>query len=122
MVDAKLVCDMAHYSGLVAAEEYDSPLPHADAVTSTTHKTYGWSRGGMILWNNPEYTKKLNSSIFPGTQGGPLMNIIAAKAQCYKEALEPEFKEYIKQVIKNAKVMCEVFEARGFSCTNRWNR
>ena len=68
----------------------------------------------MILWNNPEYTRKINSSIFPGTQGGPLMNIIAAKAQCYIEALEPTFKEYIKQVIKNARVMCEVFEARGF--------
>ena len=114
MIDAKLVCDMAHYSGLVAAEEYDSPLPYADAVTSTTHKTLRGPRGGMILWNNPEYTRKINSSIFPGTQGGPLMNIIAAKAQCYQEALEPEFKQYIKQVIKNAKVMCEVFEARGF--------
>ena len=113
-VGAKLVVDMAHYSGLVAGNVYDSPLPYADVVTSTTHKTLRGPRGGMILWNNPDYTKRINSSIFPGTQGGPLMNIIAAKAQCYTEALLPSFEQYAHQVIKNAKVMCEVFEARNF--------
>ena len=113
-VGAKLVVDMAHYSGLVAGNVYDSPLPYADVVTSTTHKTLRGPRGGMILWNNPDYTTRINSSIFPGTQGGPLMNIIAAKAQCYTEALLPSFEQYAHQVIKNAKVMCEVFEARSF--------
>ncbi len=114
MIGAKLVCDIAHYSGLIAGEVYPSPLPFADAVTSTTHKTLRGPRGGMILWNNPDYTKKLNSSIFPGTQGGPLMNIIAAKAQCYYEALQPEFKQYTKQIILNAQAMCEVFKDKGF--------
>ena len=113
MVGAKLVCDMAHYSGLVAAKQYDSPLPYADVVTSTTHKTLRGPRGGMILWNDSRYTKKINSAIFPGTQGGPLMNIIAAKAQCYLEALDDSFIDYIKQVILNAKAMCEVFNDRG---------
>ena len=113
-IGAYLVVDMAHYSGLVAGSAYESPLPYADVVTSTTHKTLRGPRGGMILWNNADYTKRLNSSIFPGTQGGPLMNIIAAKAQCYMEALEPDFKIYAKQIVKNAKAMCEVFEARGF--------
>ena len=113
MVDAKLVCDMAHYSGLVAAKQYPSPLPYADVVTSTTHKTLRGPRGGMILWNNERYTKKINSAIFPGTQGGPLMNIIAAKAQCYLEALEDSFVDYVKQIIVNAKAMCEVFNERG---------
>ena len=113
MVDAKLVCDMAHYSGLVAAKQYPSPLPYADVVTSTTHKTLRGPRGGMILWNNERYTKKINSAIFPGTQGGPLMNIIAAKAQCYLEALEDSFVDYVKQIIVNAKAMCEVFNEKG---------
>ena len=113
MVGAKLVCDMAHYSGLVAAKQYDSPLPYADVVTSTTHKTLRGPRGGMILWNDSRYTKKINSAIFPGTQGGPLMNIIAVKAQCYLEALDNSFIDYIKQVILNAKTMCEVFNERG---------
>jgi len=113
MVGAKLVCDMAHYSGLVAAKQYPSPLPYADVVTSTTHKTLRGPRGGMILWNDSRYTKKINSAIFPGTQGGPLMNIVAAKAQCYLEALEDSFTDYIKQVIANAKSMCEVFNDRG---------
>ena len=113
MVGAKLVCDMAHYSGLVAAEEYPSPLPYADVVTSTTHKTLRGPRGGMILWNDGDLTKKINSSIFPGTQGGPLMNIIAAKAQCYIEAQEKSFKDYIKNVIANAKVMAKTFEENG---------
>ena len=113
MVGAKLVCDMAHYSGLVAAEEYPSPLPYADVVTSTTHKTLRGPRGGMILWNDGDLTKKINSSIFPGTQGGPLMNIIAAKAQCYIEAQEKSFKDYIKNVIANAKAMAKTFEENG---------
>ena len=113
MVGAKLVCDMAHYSGLIAAEEYPSPLPYADVVTSTTHKTLRGPRGGMILWNDGDLTKKINSSIFPGTQGGPLMNIIAAKAQCYIEAQEKSFKDYIKNVIANAKVMAKTFEENG---------
>ncbi len=113
MVGAKLVCDMAHYSGLVAAKQYPSPLPYADVVTSTTHKTLRGPRGGMILWNDSHLSKKINSAIFPGTQGGPLMNIIAAKAQCYLEALDDSFVEYIKQVIANAKAMCEVFNERG---------
>ena len=113
-VGAKLVVDMAHYSGIVAGNAYDSPLPYADVVTSTTHKTLRGPRGGMILWNNPDYTKKINSSIFPGTQGGPLMNIIAAKAQCYQEALDPNFGVYARQVVANAKAMCGVFEQNGF--------
>ena len=113
MVGAKLVCDMAHYSGLVAAKQYPNPLPYADVVTSTTHKTLRGPRGGMILWNDSRYTKKINSAIFPGTQGGPLMNIIAAKAQCYLEALDESFIDYVKQIISNAKAMCEVFNERG---------
>ena len=112
-VGAFLVVDMAHYSGLVAGKVYDSPLPYADVVTSTTHKTLRGPRGGMILWNNPDYSKKINSSIFPGTQGGPLMNIIAAKAQCYLEALEDSFKIYSKNVIDNAKSMAQTFEENG---------
>ena len=113
-VGAILLVDMAHYSGLIAGNVYDSPFGYADVVTSTTHKTLRGPRGGMILWDDPKYTKRINSAIFPGTQGGPLMNIIAAKAQCYSEALEPSFKVYAHQIIKNAQAMCEVFEARGF--------
>ena len=109
-VGAYLLVDMAHYSGLVAGKVYESPLPYADVVTSTTHKTLRGPRGGMILWNNPEYSKKINSSIFPGTQGGPLMNIIAAKAQCYLEAQEDSFKDYAKAVVENARAMAETFE------------
>jgi glycine hydroxymethyltransferase len=113
-VGAVLLVDMAHYSGLVAGNVYDSPFGYADVVTSTTHKTLRGPRGGMILWDDPKWCKRINNAIFPGTQGGPLMNIIAAKAQCYSEALLPSFEQYAHQVIKNAKVMCEVFEARGF--------
>ena len=113
-IGAILVVDMAHYSGLIAGGVYGSPLPFADVVTSTTHKTLRGPRGGMILWNNPDYTRKINSAIFPGTQGGPLMNIIAAKAQCYSEALLPSFEQYADQVIKNAQAMCAVFESCGF--------
>ena len=112
-VGAKLVCDMAHYSGLIAGEQYPSPLPYADVVTSTTHKTLRGPRGGMILWNNGDLTKKINSSIFPGTQGGPLMNIIAAKAQCFMEANTDEFKEYSEQVIKNAQAMALTLSQHG---------
>ena len=113
-IGAYLVVDMAHYSGIVAGKAYESPLPYADVVTSTTHKTLRGPRGGMILWNNPDYTKKLNSGIFPGTQGGPLMNIIAAKAQCYIEALDPSFIGYANSVVSNARAMCEVFERSGY--------
>ena len=108
-VGAYLLCDMAHYSGLVAGKVYNSPLPYADVVTSTTHKTLRGPRGGIILWNNPDYTKKINSAIFPGTQGGPLMNIIAAKAQCFLEALEPEFRSYTEEVIKSARAVAKSF-------------
>ena len=108
-VNAYLLVDMAHYSGLIAGNAYDNPLPFADFVTSTTHKTLRGPRGGIILWNSELYTKKINSAIFPGTQGGPLMNMIAAKAQSFLEANTPEFKEYAKQVISNAQAMCEVF-------------
>ena len=114
-VGAFLLCDMAHYSGLIAGNAYDSPLPYADVVTSTTHKTLRGPRGGMILWNDEDYTKRINSAIFPGTQGGPLMNIIAAKAQCYKEALHPSFDEYIEAIIENAKAMAEVFLEKGYN-------
>jgi len=114
-VGAYLLCDMAHYSGLIAAKRYPSPLPYADVVTSTTHKTLRGPRGGMILWNNPTYTKRINSAIFPGTQGGPLMNIIAAKAQCFAEASEPAFGWYIDKVIKNARTMSDVFMKAGYN-------
>ena len=112
-IGAYLVVDMAHYSGLVAGKAYDSPLPYADVVTSTTHKTLRGPRGGMILWNNPDYTKKFNSGIFPGTQGGPLMNIIAAKAQCYIEANTDEFRDYSAQVVKNAQAMARQLDLYG---------
>lgn len=115
MVGAKLVCDMAHYSGLIAGEQYPSPLPYADVVTSTTHKTLRGPRGGMILWNDGDLTRKINSAIFPGTQGGPLMNIIAAKAQCFMEANTEEFKEYSEQVIKNAQAMALTLKQHGMS-------
>jgi glycine hydroxymethyltransferase len=113
-VGALLLVDMAHYSGLVAGGVYDNPCEYADVVTSTTHKTLRGPRGGFILWNNEEYTKKINSAIFPGTQGGPLMNIVAAKAQAFIEASEPEFKGYTQAVISNARAMCQVFRTHGF--------
>ena len=108
-VGAYLLVDMAHYSGLIAGGVYDNPCEYADVVTSTTHKTLRGPRGGIILWNDDNLTKKINSAIFPGTQGGPLMNIIAAKAQAFIEADTLEFKEYAKQVVANAQAMCEVF-------------
>ena len=113
-VGAYLMVDMAHYSGLIAGKVYPNPVPHADFVTSTTHKTLRGPRGGIILWNNPDYTKKINSAIFPGTQGGPLMNIIAAKAQAFAEANTDQFVDYASQVVHNAKVMSEVFLDNGF--------
>jgi glycine hydroxymethyltransferase len=114
-VRAVLLVDMAHYSGLIAGGVYPSPLPFADVVTSTTHKTLRGPRGGIILWNNSNYTKRINGAIFPGTQGGPLMHIIAAKAQCFIEANTDEFKEYTRNVIENAKAMCDVFVKNGVS-------
>ena len=107
LVGAYLHVDMAHFSGLVAAEEYPNPLQYADVVTSTTHKTIRGARGGMILSNNTDLGKKFNSAVFPGYQGGPLMHVIAGKAVAFGEALKPEFKQYIKQVITNAKVLSE---------------
>ncbi len=113
-VNAYLLVDMAHVSGLVAAGEYPSPIPYADVVTTTTHKTLRGPRGGLILAKeNEEIHKKLNSAIFPGTQGGPLMHVIAAKAVCFKEALDPAFKDYQKQVKANAKTMAATFMERG---------
>ena len=111
-VGALLLVDMAHYSGLIAGDAYPSPIPYADVVTSTTHKTLRGPRGGIILWNNEAYTKRINGAIFPGTQGGPLMHIIAAKAQCFIEADTPEFKQYSKDVVRNAKAMCDVLRQR----------
>ena len=111
-VNAYLVVDMAHYSGLIAGGAYPNPVPYADVVTSTTHKTLRGPRGGIILWNNEDYTKRINGAIFPGTQGGPLMHIIAAKAQCFIEANTPEYKQYAKDVVRNAKAMCDVFRQR----------
>jgi glycine hydroxymethyltransferase len=111
---AYFLVDMAHVSGLVAAGLYPSPVPYADVVTSTTHKTLRGPRSGIILAKSNEVLeKKLNSAVFPGSQGGPLMHVIAAKAVCFKEALEPEFKIYMQQVIDNAKLMCKVIQDRG---------
>jgi glycine hydroxymethyltransferase len=114
-VGAYLLVDMAHYSGLIAGGAYPSPVPYADFVTSTTHKTLRGPRGGIILWNDESYTRKINSAIFPGTQGGPLMNIIAAKAQAFIEANTPEFALYAHRVVENAQAMCDVFNLNGFS-------
>lgn len=108
-VGAVLLADISHYSGLIAGGEYPSAFPYADVVTSTTHKTLRGPRGGIILWNNADYTKKINSAIFPGTQGGPLMHIIAAKAQCFYEALQPNFKLYAKRIRINAHAMAQAF-------------
>ncbi|WP_120512151.1 serine hydroxymethyltransferase [Photobacterium salinisoli] len=112
-VGAYLMVDMAHIAGLIAAGEHPSPLPHAHVVTTTTHKTLRGPRGGMILTNHEDINKKINSAVFPGLQGGPLMHVIAGKAVALGEALEPEFKLYIKNVISNAKVLAETLQARG---------
>lgn len=112
-VGALLLIDIAHYSGLIAGGEYPNIFPYADVATTTTHKGLRGPRGGLILWNNPDYTKRINSAVFPGTQGGPLMHIIAGKAQCFYEALQPEFKEYAQQVRANAHAMAETFVEAG---------
>ena len=116
-VGAVVMVDMAHIAGLVAAGVHPSPIPHAEYVTTTTHKTLRGPRGGMILCRE-EFAKGINSQIFPGIQGGPLMHVIAAKAVAFKEALQPEFKTYQQQIIKNAKALSEALMARGFKLTS----
>lgn len=113
-VGAYLMVDMAHIAGLVAAGEHPSPIPYAHVTTTTTHKTLRGPRGGLILTNDEELAKRINKAIFPGTQGGPLMHTIAAKAVCFGEALKPEFKAYAKQVVKNCKVLADELSSRGF--------
>jgi len=114
-VGAYFLVDMAHVSGLIAAGVYPNPVPHADVVTSTTHKTLAGPRGGIILAkSNPDLEKKLNSAVFPGGQGGPLMHVIAAKAVAFKEALQPEFKDYQERVVANARAMVSVLQERGY--------
>ena len=113
-VGAYLMVDMAHIAGLVAADLHPSPLPYADVVTTTTHKTLRGPRGGMILTNNEEIITKINKVVFPGIQGGPLMHVIGAKAECFYEDLQPEFKEYAKRVINNAKVLAKTLQDNGF--------
>jgi len=112
-IGAWFMVDMAHYAGLIAAGLYPNPLPHADVVTSTTHKGLRGPRGGIVLTNNEDVAKKINSAIFPGIQGGPLMHVIAAKAVAFKEALEPSFKVYQQQVLKNAVVLADTLTERG---------
>ena len=114
LVGAYLMVDMAHIAGLVAAGLHPNPVEYADIVTTTTHKTLRGPRGGMILTNNEELAKKINSSVFPGLQGGPLMHVIAAKAVAFKEALDPSFKEYASQIIKNCKVLASELKNYGF--------
>lgn len=111
---AYFMVDMAHIAGLVAAGVHQNPCRYADVVTSTTHKTLRGPRGGIILTNNEQIIKKINKTVFPGIQGGPLMHVIAAKAVCFNEAMTPEFIEYQKQVVKNAKVLCDVLKLEGF--------
>jgi glycine hydroxymethyltransferase len=113
-VNAYLLVDMAHFSGLVAGKEYPNPTKYADVVTSTTHKVLRGPRGGIILTNSEELIKKFNSAVFPGLQGGPLMHVIAAKAVCFKEALDDEFKFYTQNVIKNAKILSETLIKNNF--------
>jgi len=112
-IGAYFMVDMAHYAGLIAAGVYPNPVPHADVVTSTTHKSLRGPRGGIILMNDEAIAKKINSAIFPGIQGGPLMHVIAGKAVAFKEALTPEFKAYQEQVVKNAKVLADTLTERG---------
>ncbi len=114
-VGAYLMVDMAHIAGLVAAGVHPSPMPYADVVTTTTHKTLRGPRGGIILTNDEEIAKKINKAVFPGTQGGPLMHIITAKAVCFGEALKPEFTEYGKKVVENAKVLAQTLVQEGFN-------
>ena len=112
-VGAYLMVDMAHIAGLVATDLHPSPIPYADVVTSTTHKTLRGPRGGIILTNDEEIAKKINKIVFPGIQGGPLMHVIAAKAECFYEALQPEFKDYQEQVLKNIKALAKVLSDNG---------
>lgn len=112
-VGALLMVDMAHYAGLIAAGVYPNPVPHADVVTSTTHKSLRGPRGGIVVCNDDEIAKKINSAIFPGIQGGPLMHVIAGKAVAFKEALDPSFKAYQQQVLANARVLAETLTERG---------
>ena len=119
-IGAYLLVDMAHVAGLVAVGEYPNPVQIADVTTTTTHKTLRGPRGGLILAKaNPEIEKKLNSAVFPGFQGGPLMHVIAAKAVAFKEAMLPEFKTYQQQVVKNARVMADIFMARGYDVVSK---
>lgn len=113
-VGAYLMVDMAHIAGLVAAKLHQNPVPHAHVVTSTTHKTLRGPRGGIILWNDENLTKEINKAVFPGTQGGPLEHIIAAKAVCFKEALDPRFKDYQLEVVRNAEHLAAKLVASGF--------
>jgi glycine hydroxymethyltransferase len=113
-VGAKLMVDMAHFSGLVAGGAHPSPFPHAHVVTTTTHKTLRGPRGGMILTNDEELAKKFNSAVFPGTQGGPLMHVIAAKAVAFGEALQPLFKTYAQNVVDNARVLADTLKSKGY--------
>ena len=110
---AYLMVDMAHIAGLVAGGYHQSPVPYADVVTTTTHKTLRGPRGGLILTNNPVIAKRINSAVFPGTQGGPLEHVIAAKAVCFGEALKPEFKEYARKIVENAQALAAELQARG---------
>ena len=122
-IDAYLLVDMAHFAGLVAAGLYPDPLPFADVVTSTTHKTLRGPRGGLILTKaDPAIEKKLNAAIFPGTQGGPLMHVIAAKAVAFLEALQPSFKRYQEKVVENAEAMAQVFTGRGYDVVSGGTR
>src|SRR6185437_5870256 len=114
-VGAYFVVDMAHFAGLVAADLYPNPLPHAHVVTTTTHKTLRGPRGGMILANDPEIGRRINSAVFPGLQGGPLMHVIAGKAVAFGEALRPEFTAYIDQVLRNAQALGDVLKSGGLS-------
>jgi glycine hydroxymethyltransferase len=113
-VDAILMADIAHYAGLVAAGVYPSPFPHAQIVTTTTHKTLRGPRGGMVMTNDKKLAKKIDSAVFPGLQGGPLMHVIAAKAVAFGEALKPEFKLYARQVVDNARALADSLQAAGF--------
>ena len=113
-INAYLMVDMAHFSGLVAGKGYPNPIEFADVVTSTTHKVLRGGRGGIILTNREDLIKKINSAVFPGYQGGPLMHVIAAKAVAFQEALQPEFKDYVKEVISNAKILSETLKNNGF--------
>jgi glycine hydroxymethyltransferase len=113
-VGAMFLVDMAHFAGLVAGGQHPSPFPHAHVVTTTTHKTLRGPRGGLILADDEELGKKINSAVFPGMQGGPLMHVVAAKAVAFGEALEPSFKDYTRRVVENAKVLAETIKAGGF--------